>query len=79
MSGCRWTLVTLILVLALFLVLPVQTIAALTEHKLFPADSQTSDHFGHSVAISEDGTTAIIGAPQHEIDESRIGALPMFS
>jgi hypothetical protein len=67
MSGHRWALTALIPLLILFLVLPVQTKAALTEHKLFPADSQTSDHFGHSVAISEDGTTAIIGAPQHEI------------
>jgi hypothetical protein len=67
-SGRRWTLVNLILVLALFLVLPAQTTAALNEQKLSPADPQTSDYFGYSVAISEDGTTAVVGAPQKEID-----------
>jgi hypothetical protein len=67
-GGRIWALAALIPVLILFLALPAQTPAALTEQKLLPADSQTSDYFGYSVAISEDGTTAIIGAPQKEID-----------
>ena len=77
-GGRSWALATLILGLILFLALPAQTIAALTEYKLLPADSQTSDYFGYSVAISEDGTTAIIGAPQHDADYDNQGAAYVF-
>lgn len=49
------------------------------QQKLLASDAAPKDFFGNSVAVSADGTTAVIGAPQHTMGESVRGAAYVFS
>ena len=47
--------------------------------KLRPEDSTEDDRFGGAVALTDDGTTAVVGAPGHaEAPESDVGAAFVF-
>ncbi|NJO65655.1 MAG: PKD domain-containing protein [Richelia sp. RM2_1_2] len=52
---------------------------AVEEQKLLAGDAQAGDSFGYSVAISSDGTTAIVGSRDEDTGGSNAGSAYIFT
>jgi len=46
--------------------------------KLAPDDGEMGDHFGEAVTLAGDGSTALIGAPDDDLNEARSGSAYVF-
>ena len=53
--------------------------AASEQQKIQASDKQAGDEFGHSVSISDDGNTAIVGAPLEDAGGTDTGAAYIFT